>query len=220
MTRFVVAGTGTVHRAPEQAVVSLGISVEGTEHQAVLREAAAAHEAVSAHAAQLERSGAAERWSAQSVRIEPYQWHRGEGRGPETRYRATAGVQVTVTDFEPLDEWVTAAAAIPGATVQGVAWQLREATYEQALGEARVLAVHDAFTRAATFATAAGAAAPVLEAIYEAGLRPGGGEPAPLARGFDAASPLRAAAAAAGPSFVLHPAEIVVQAAISADFAA
>ncbi|MCU1529870.1 MAG: hypothetical protein JWP75_3633 [Frondihabitans sp.] len=131
------------------------------------------------------------------------------------RFRARSTVEATFVDFTALAEWVSDLAGREGVHIEGLDWTLTTATQVKLEREARIEAVQNAVTKAADYASALDLGTPTLDAVFEAGLRPGlgSGGGASVARAKTMSSP-----AHDGGSFELAPRDIEVTATISADF--
>ncbi|MFZ4842380.1 SIMPL domain-containing protein [Mycetocola saprophilus] len=217
----VVGGFAQREYPPSRAEVSAFIEVEGAERADVVARASRLHAELTVAAQQLADQGATTRWHAQSVAVgtSPF-WGPDGQRGADIQ-KASAGLTLRFQDFSALTDWVTRLAAEPLVRVSGVDWDIAEADRAERIADVRAAAVADAIARAAVYARAAGAGTPVLEALFESGLRPSGtgndGGFRPKGRSFTMAS---ADMAGGDSGFDLTPRPFVVSAEITADFRA
>lgn len=214
MVRISVAGSASRKIAPERATPRVVVSLEGPDRAAVLAAVTELHrwlsEAAEAHVA----SGAATRWTVNSVSARTEERYVPDAREPLRVEVATADVLVRFRSFTALAEWLAEIGSREGVQVQDISWSLTDETTQAASNAMRVAAVRDAQARAAAYAEALGLRDVVLEQIWEDGLRPvsestGNGM---LRKAFDATDSVT--------TLTLRPEPIVVGAAITADFVA
>ena len=119
-------------------------------------------------------------------------------------------------DFDALSDWVATLSEMHNVSF-AISWALSKKTCVSAAKAQRKAAVADAIDHAGDYAGALGLSTPSLLPIFEPGLRPakGGGR-----EGMIGASFARSAGSAGskGRSFDLQPADILVEASITADF--
>lgn len=220
MPRFSVHGRASRRIAPERATVHLTVSADGADRADVIARAASVHADVVAQARGHVADGAATRWTAGTVHAWTFtEWVKPSpnlGEQSVVRFRAGADVSVRFADFESLAAWVSEVAALDGVSVDGIAWELTDATRDAALRDVRSAAALDAVARAADYAAALGFGEPRLASLYEDGLHPttgsmGGGSPRMFAMRADAA-------AAGGAQLELRPEDLEVEAIVTADF--
>ncbi|MFD1713936.1 SIMPL domain-containing protein [Amnibacterium flavum] len=212
MVDISVAGEATTHVPAERGTPRLTVSIEGPDRAAVLARASELHHDLSEQARQQVGSGAATRWTADSIWVRSEDRYIKDSDTPVRTEVATVDLTVRFRDFGAMSEWVEHTAAREGIQLGGVEWSLTDATLAEARSRVRVAAVRDAQDRARAYSDALGLQEVVLERVWEAGLRPGGDSGAPLLR--------KAFSATASASIDLKPADIEVSAAITADFVA
>jgi len=226
MADIVVSGTVTHRHHAERGLLRLAVELEGDDRAAVVDEGIAVHNRVTEQATVLRRQGAATWWTARSVSVglvtEPAS--PDGSRASSVRYRTRSTIEVRFQDFAALADWVGELAHVEGVSIDGIEWSLGHARRAEVEQDARLAAVADAVARASDYADALGLGSPVLQAVYEPGLRPGeGGAGGAGHLGFGSSRSLMAASMLDdGGSVVydLHPADIEVTATISADFTA
>ena len=226
MTTLSVSGTATHRHRAERGVVRLALGFEGADREQVLRDSVALHERVADEATAHRRQGAATWWSADQVTVGPVPgaWQDDGTRASSSTVRSRSVVTVRFADFAVLAEWVGALAALDGVAVEGVEWSLSHDRRPEVERAARVAAVADATARAGDYAEALGLGTPQLQALWEPGLRPGGGGAGGAGSGGGPALFARSATAGAPDdgslAFALAPADVEVHAEVGADFVA
>jgi uncharacterized protein YggE len=215
MTTFVVAGLASRSHPAERGTVRLAVTLTGIDRAEVTAETIRAHNEVVAEATAQEAMGAVTGWSTDRVSTEEYQEYGQGSDEPVRRFRARSTLEATFVDFTALAEWVSQLGSTEGVHIEGLEWTLTAAARERLEREARIAAVQDAVTKAMDYASALGLGTPILDKVFEEGLRPGlgGGGPIAFAR-----SAVMKSAAQEGGSFELAPRDIEVTATISADF--
>lgn len=152
-----VSGEGVVMRTPDRAAITLG--VQESRETAVDAMNAASRGAEGVIAA-LRHIGIPERDIATvDISLGPVYRSRRESDGttlPEVSgYRASNTLRVTVRDLDKLGQAIGAATSAGGNTVSSISFET--SSRDEAMDEARRLAVEDARRRAGTLADAAGA---------------------------------------------------------------
>ncbi|NQX28473.1 SIMPL domain-containing protein [Microbacteriaceae bacterium VKM Ac-2854] len=214
MVTISVAGSARHQHPAERGTLRLEARLEGTSRHDVVDAVAATHSRLTAEARDFETAGAATRWSAEQVRASSYVRYDNSPERGETVHVASASVRVRFCDFEALSTWITAVSAEPGITVDGVEWQLTDATRERAVRAVRIEAVQDAQARATAYAGALG-----LERVTAVRLSEPGTNLDLAAQ--DSGGMMRAAAfAKAAPALALTPEDITVSAVVTAEFEA
>jgi uncharacterized protein len=210
-----VSGTASVHRPAERGTVRLAARFEGQSRQGVVSSTAELMVELQAAAKRFVASGAATWWGADTVFASSFKRYIKDSDVTQTVQYAAAGITVKFQDFAALAGWVSEVSAKSGVTVSGIDWTITDVVRTDVQKQVRIDAVRQAQGKAAAYASALGAAPPVLVAIYEEGLRPhvAGG-------GVFAASGVRGMRAppVSGESFEFKPGDIEVSASITADF--
>ncbi|WP_423921887.1 SIMPL domain-containing protein [Frigoribacterium sp. 2-23] len=217
MVALVVEGSVTHRHRAERGIVHLTLGFDGDDREQVAADAIGLHNEVAEQATRHRRSGAATWWTAQNVTTGPVrEWvDGGSGHAQEARvvFRSRSRVDVRFQDFDALASWIAELVDRDGVSIDGIDWSLGHERRDEVEREARIAAVTDAVARAGDYATALGLAAPRLETLYEAGLRPAGG-------GAAAFGLARSMASGPGEAYDLNPADIEVTVTVSADFVA
>lgn len=215
-----VQGIGKLTHAAERAEVRLSVGVDGSERARVVARATRIHNQVAAEAADLVAAGTAERWSAEDVYASSDREWVGEGLPRREVHRAHSWIEVRFRDLAALPAWVSRWWARPFLSVSSIDWALTRETRERVREEARGQAVRSAIARARTYARAAGAGEARIVAIYEPGLRRGGG--GRESEGSQLMAPMMPGSAPGSDEDQLQvkPRDIAVTALISADFEA
>jgi uncharacterized protein YggE len=211
MITFVVSGHASAPHPAERATITVVVSFTGSDRKAVRSQALSAHAAVVADAKSHDESKAATAWFADSVAVEAYHEWEKETAAATLRYRARSRVGVTFTDFDALADWVSDLAERTGIEFDGIDWKLTEPTRLRVQREVRVASVHDAITKAHDYAAGLGLGSPLLEKVFEAGLRPG-------VSGDASGGWVAQSRETRGAALELKPADIEVAASITADF--
>lgn len=222
MTRIAVEGQAKRTHAAERGTVNLHVAFSGTLRTDVVEQVAATHtvlvEQVRAHVV----AGAAEKWDAESVHSYVYddrvKSSQAGGKQRVRRFRASARLSVTFSDFEALSTWLADIMDVDGVEVDRISWTLTDETRKALLAEARIEAAEETAVRAQSYADALGLGPVAPVAVYEAGLRGGGngGGNAPMYA-------MRAGAMAepgGGAHVELQPRDIDVEITLSADYEA
>jgi len=145
------SGTGSVAAAPDQAVMSFGVTRQNANAKVALDEASKVAEEITAA---IKGEGVAdEDIQTQSVSVYPISTDSGD-KSTITGYQASLSVSATVRDLEKLGDIITAATSAGADTVNGPTFTVDDdATYrEEAIQEA----VDDARRSAEAMAKAAG----------------------------------------------------------------
>lgn len=213
MVLMSVSGSASRTMRPERAQVLVGVSVDGADRAEVVSRALQVHNELTADAAALRAGGVVATWSADQVGVWPYREQSRAETPAATRYRAASTLQLRFIDFEALSQWLAEIGERDGVVINQISWELTTPVRSRVLAETRQAALQDASSRARDYARTLGVSEPVLQAIYEPGLRPGVIAEAPLAPAMFAR-----AVGSEGGRFTLSPEDVVIEAALSADF--
>lgn len=219
MTLIAVEGRAVRNHRAEIARVSVAVSHEGPDRQAVLEAATGTHGRLVAEVRGHADGGAVATWESRSVHAYTYtEWARKRSDRAQV-FRASASLQADFADLDVLSRWIPQVAELDGVTVGGVGWDLTTATRDRLLAEVRTEAARETRARAESYAQALGLGVPAVVALYESGLRPGAGAP-----GLEPPYPMAMAARAGGAGeparFELEPPEIEVAVSLTADYEA
>jgi len=145
------SGTGTVAAAPDQALMSFGVTRQDDNAEAALDAASKVAEEITAA---VKKAGVAdEDIQTQSVSVFPLQTESG-GKLTITGYQASLSVSVTVRDLGTLGDVITAATGAGADTINGPSFTVDEdAEFRE---DAIKKAVDDARRSAEAMASAAG----------------------------------------------------------------
>jgi uncharacterized protein YggE len=176
-----VLGQGEAARAPDLALLSLGVSAQAPTAAEAM---GAMGEGLTAVLAAVTAAGIpeADLQTGQLTLEAAYDYDSGSAPAPVTGYIATEVVTVTVRDLDALGGLLDAATGAGANRIDGIAFALEDQA--GALAEARRAAIADARVRAADYAGAAGLAVGDILRIDEGGASVG---PLQQAR-FDMAS--------------------------------
>lgn len=161
---FRVRGQHRLLRAPERAVVHLGVRAEEADAQSaatVVRQVASEVRTDLASRAEIEEVnvGQFRIWS------EP-----GSTADAPTREVAEAEIRVTVTDFTELGELLLTLGSVPQVNVGWIDWQLSDQARRETEREARKQALLDARGRAEDYASALGVGDLVTVLVADGGM--------------------------------------------------
>lgn len=222
MTRIAVEGQATRTHPAERGTVNLHVAFSGTLRNDVVDQVARTHTILVDQAKAHVSAGAAERWSSESVHSYVYddrvKSSETGGKQRVRRFRASARLSVTFSDFEVLSTWLADIMDVDGVEIDRMTWALTDETRKTLLAEARVEAAEETAVRAQSYADALGLGPVAPVAIYEAGLRGGGS-----GGGNTPMYAMRAGAmadAGGGAHVELQPRDIDVDVTLSADYEA
>ncbi|MCP2263774.1 SIMPL domain-containing protein [Promicromonospora thailandica] len=219
MTRIAVEGQAKRTHPAERGTVNLHVVFSGTLRSDVVQQVARTHTILVDQAKAHVAAGAAERWESASVHSYVYddRVKNSESGGKQRvrRFRASARLSVTFSDFEVLSTWLADVMDVDGVEIDWVSWTLTDETRKALQAEARVEAAEETVVRAQSYADALGLGPVAPVALYEAGLRGGSdGGNAPMYA-------MRAGAMGAsggGAQVELQPRDIDVEITLSADY--
>lgn len=218
MTRIAVEGQAKRTHPAERGTVNLHVAFSGTLRNDVVEQVARTHTILVDQAKAHVESGAAEKWDSASVHSYVYDDRvKSSGAGGKQRirrFRASARLSVTFSDFEVLSTWLADIMDVEGVEIDWLNWTLTDETRKTLQAEARVEAAEETVVRAQSYADALGLGPVSPVAIYEAGLRggnDGGGNVPMYARAV-------AASAGGGAQVELQPRDIDVDITVSADY--
>lgn len=218
MTRIAVEGQAKRTHPAERGTVNLHVAFSGTLRNDVVEQVARTHTILVDQAKAHVESGAAEKWDSASVHSYVYDDRvKSSGAGGKQRirrFRASARLSVTFSDFEVLSTWLADIMDVEGVEIDWLNWTLTDETRKSLQAEARVEAAEETVVRAQSYADALGLGPVSPVAIYEAGLRggnDGGGNVPMYARAV-------AASAGGGAQVELQPRDIDVDITVSADY--
>jgi uncharacterized protein YggE len=160
-----VRGEAILRCEPEVAKVSVTVNARAKERAQALSLLSRRRDEV---ASLLEQSGTAiERTEDGSAHVRP-EFKDGKGKEQVIGYVASSQSDITINDFAALSDIVTSLAQLEMTTVDGPTWQLRPSSPQHR--KARILAAHDALTRAREYAEAFGTTVVDLLELADRGL--------------------------------------------------
>ncbi len=159
-------GEGKAVAAPDQAEMTFGITMQGTDAKKTLDDAAKRADAI---IAALKKAGVAkEDLQTSGVSLYPQQDY-SSGKAPRiTGYQASVQVRATIKDIEKVGDIINAGTAAGANEVYGPTFTLSEQSASRA--DAIDKAVADAKARADVMARAAGKSVGAVLSISEAGV--------------------------------------------------
>jgi len=158
-------GISTITRISERAILSVQVSTEGNDQEAVSREVTTTSKTLQKIFAELApktESGEPSpdapvtTWNMQSLSTGSYRPRDAQGVDLDRRYTANSAFEVEFRDFGKLGAVTTQLLAIPNVSIYNTTWRLTEQTKESLGSQSRKEAVQDAMAKARDFAEAAG----------------------------------------------------------------
>ena len=188
------SGSGTIHAAPDEAMMSFGVSKNSADAKTLLADTSAAADKI---VATLRHAGVAEKdIQTQNVSLYPQTNFVG-GRTVVTGYQASIDVSVKIRDLTKLGDIITAGNAAGANMVNGPSFDI--AVDSPLTAQAIAKAVADARSKAESMAKAAGASVGKVVSLSDA-------TPAPIQPfGFASASK-----PSATPSVTINPGQVDV----------
>lgn len=150
---FSVSGEGKVFVTPDIAKISLGIEVNGASLKTVQSNVNAKAKALTDSLKKLGIAEADIKTTSYSVYPE-YDYTNSVGR--IIGFRVSTSYEVTIRDFDKVNDAITTSTTSGANIVGGVSFELNDKTEKEKLQEARKLAVKDAKDKASGLAGAAG----------------------------------------------------------------
>ncbi|MEZ3161770.1 SIMPL domain-containing protein [Microbacterium sp. BWT-B31] len=214
-----VRGQHETRLQPERAVAHLTIRAEGPERGAVVQRMAAFTAPVRDDLIARKEAGTVEEWTSQRVSVWSERPWNPNGKRLAPVHYASVAVTATFTDFAALSWWATEVAEREGVQLRWIDWQLTPETRVAVERDTAAEAVQVAVARATAYASALGLTTVSPAQIADVGL---------LAQesvtALQAPRMARAAYAtgdgADAPTVSLQPEDIVVSAAVEAQFTA
>jgi uncharacterized protein len=215
-TVITVRGSAVERHSAELAVVRVAVAHDGPRRDAVLAATTASAEIVRGSLEGHADSGLTS-WSSDRVAVWSDRPWNSDGKRMPLVYHASVAFTATFAGSEALSRWVERVAAVDGADVGSVTWELTDGTRDAILERVRTRAVDDARAKALVFARAAGLQGVRAIASADPGLlgvaENPGAPSAPMAR-------MAFAASDSAPALALVAGEIEVVAAVDARFVA
>jgi hypothetical protein len=224
-TIITVRGEHSAWYPAERATVRAGVNADGPKREEVLASAVAASDAVRGLIEPLfdPASGPVTWWSSASVRVWSERPWNNEGKQLPLVYHSAVDFTAKFNDFDALARWVEETAAIEGAVIGSIEWDLTDATRKSVTDDARTRAVQDAVAKATVYAQAIGLGPVTVTAVADPGMlgdgSGGGIGPAPVFARADLKMQSFAGGGGA-PELALKPEEIAVASAVDARFVA
>ncbi|MBS1672813.1 MAG: SIMPL domain-containing protein [Actinobacteria bacterium] len=212
-----VRGEHEVRVAPERAVVSLNVSLEGPDRADVVARTTALADPIRAGISAGETAGAVTSWTSRRLAVRSERPWSNDGTRLALVHHATVDFTATFADFGALSLWVAEVSSIDGVTILGTDWILTPDTRARVEQEVSTEAVRTAVTRAGAYAAALGLSTVTPIEIADAGLIADGPGPAPMLR---AGAMLALAAPPDSSGVELQGDDITVSATVEARFVA
>lgn len=95
-------------------------------------------------------------WTNDQIRTWSERPWNESGRQLPQVHHAAVEVQVRFSDFGALSRWIPSVITLNGVTVSGIEWSLTDARRDELTEQSRVAAVHDARTKALSYANSLG----------------------------------------------------------------
>ena len=212
-----VQGSHTAWFPAERASVSIAVSADGPERDAVVTAATTAADAVRATIEPLHAAGPISKWSADSLRVWSERPWNQNGEQLDPVHHAALDLNVTFDDFTALSGWVEQVVRIEHVALAGIHWSLTDSRTTAVTAEVRSRAVKDAVSKASVYAQSIGLGSVTATAIADPGMLGDGGSPAP---GFESRMAMKMDSASGGGGIALKPEQIEITAAVDARFIA
>lgn len=165
-----VRGEHEVRIAPERAIVTLSVALDGPDREAVVSRTLALADPVRASIVAREGSGAVESWSSRRLAVRSERPWSNDGTRLALVHHASVDFAATFTDFAELSTWVAEVSGWDGVSVSGTSWILTPETRARVEQEVAAEAVRTAVTRAGAYAIALGLTRVEPIEIADAGL--------------------------------------------------
>jgi uncharacterized protein YggE len=165
-----VRGEHQVRIAPERAVVTLSVALDGPERESVIARTVALAEPVREALARRQADGTVEAWSSRRLAVRAERPWSNDGTRLALVHHASVDFSATFLDFADLSSWVADVSAEEGVSVDGTQWTLTPETRTRVEQEVAAEAVRVAVKRATAYASALGLASVEPIEIADAGL--------------------------------------------------
>ncbi|MFD6699504.1 MULTISPECIES: SIMPL domain-containing protein [unclassified Microbacterium] len=165
-----VRGEHEVRIAPERAIVTLSVALDGPDREAVVARTLALADPVRTSIVAREGSGAVEEWSSRRLAVRSERPWNNDGTRLALVHHASVDFAATFTDFAELSAWVADLSAWEGVSVAGTTWILTPETRARVEQEVAAAAVRTAVARAGAYANALGLTKVEPIEIADAGL--------------------------------------------------
>lgn len=220
-TIITVQGQHSAWYPAERATVTVTVSADGPDRDAVFARATRAADAVRAtiEARHDVEAGPISRWSADTVRVWSHRPWSETGKQLPLVHSAGLDITARFSSFAELSPWIEEVVAIEDAGIGGIEWSLSESKTATAATEARSRAVKDAVAKATVYAQSIGLGSVAATAVADPGML--GDSAASPPEAYKQASMMRSRGGAASDApLALKPEQIEVAAAVDARFIA
>jgi uncharacterized protein YggE len=162
---IIVYGTSAVTRAPERAVVSIIVSSEDSNQEAVSKDVTATSKSLQklftelsskADSGQPTPEAPVTAWSMRALCTSSRPTYGAKDAEFDRKYVAETMFELEFRDFGKMGAVTTQLLAMPNVNIDNTAWQLTEKTKESLGSQLRQKAVQDAMVKARDFAEATG----------------------------------------------------------------
>ena len=212
-----VQGSHTAWFPAERASVSIAVSADGPERDAVVTAATTAADAVRATIEPLHAAGPISKWSADSLRVWSERPWNQNGEQLDPVHHAALDLSVTFDDFTALSGWIEQVVRIEHVALAGIHWSLTDSRTTAVTAEVRSRAVKDAVSKASVYAQSIGLGSVTATAMADPGMLGDGSSPTP---GFESRMAMKMDSASGGGGIALKPEQIEITAAVDARFIA
>ena len=218
-TVITVQGHHSAWYPAERATVTVTISADGPQRDAVFAAATSAADAVQATIPALHDpdAGPITRWSADTIRVSSQRPWSNTGEQLDLVHYASLDLTVRFSRFDELSPWIESVVAVDGASISGIDWSLSEARRATAATEARSRAVKDAVAKATIYAQSIGLGSVTATAVADPGML---GDSAAPPTGVEPRMAMKMDASSGGGTLALKPQQIEVAASVDARFLA
>jgi uncharacterized protein len=217
-TTITVRGHFSAFFSAERATVSIEVSLQGGNREAVLRETLEVGETVrgSLRDRHDQAAGPITFWSGDRVQTWSHTPTDKEGKPLPVVHTAQLTFSAKFSDFDALASWIEQYGARKGVNVRGISWALTAGRKQRETDAVRIHAVEDAVAKARTYATALGLTTLEPQHIADTGMI---GDDVSYSGGTSSAGYSRAASTSSS-TLSLKPEDIELTADVDARFAA
>jgi uncharacterized protein len=156
--QITVRGSSESKHAPELATVHLSVAIEGATRDGVFSAVSQSASSIAAQVTPMlnENTGPVTWWTSEQIRTWSHRPWNESGRQLPQVHHAAVEFEVRFSDFGVLSRWISSVVPLSGVTVSGIAWSLTDARRDELTEQSRVAAVHDARTKAVSYADSLG----------------------------------------------------------------
>jgi uncharacterized protein len=222
-TVITVQGEFSAWYPAERASVSAAVTFDGPDRANAFDSATSSADTIRASIIALydPATGPITWWSSDSVQVWSDRPWSNDGAQLPLVFHARVSFSAKFRDFTELARWIEATAAVDGASIDSISWQLTDASTTAVTAEVRSRAVKDAVSKASVYAQSIGLGTVRAIAIADPGMLgdQGTGAGGMQARAYKSDS-LAVTGAGGGVELSLKPEQIAVSASVDARFVA